>query len=48
MKTIQKYVENNDPDTAKRLYEELNRVRQYDQIRQMGGEVSGEVEIPPS
>ena len=36
MQTIQKYVENNDPDTAKRLYEELYSSRRYNEMRQMG------------
>lgn len=44
IQTIQEYVANNDPDTAKKLYEVLYRINTSEEIRPMGGEVSGEVE----
>ena len=45
LKIIQEYVQDNDPETAKQLYEELSNVRQHRDIDvlPMGGEVSGEV-----
>ncbi len=43
IQTIQEYVANNDPDTAKKLYEVLYRINTSEEIKPMGGEVSGEV-----
>ena len=44
LKTIQQYVENNDPDAAKRLYDELYTAHP-NALKQMGGEVSEEMSL---
>lgn len=43
LRIIQEYVVGNDPDTAKKLYEELYLVQRYVEIG-MGGEVESENE----
>lgn len=43
IKTIQQYVQDNNPDAAKKLYDELYMAHQARDINPMGGEVSGEV-----
>lgn len=43
LKTIQQYVQDNNPDAAKKLYEELYMAHQNREVQPMGGEVSGEV-----
>ena len=41
IKMIREYVEKNDADTAKKLYDELYAVQQSTTIQKMGAEVSG-------
>lgn len=43
LQTIQEYVRDNDPDAAKKLYDELYVAHRSRVIMPMGGEVSGEV-----
>ncbi len=44
LQTIQAYVRDNDPDAAKKLYDELYVAHRSREIMPMGGEVSGEVD----